>query len=97
MTYLLHFIPVLILIFEHTAISSALTYARYGLEYLQPSVDLLGGVINIGETIPYDAVPNFVVTLHLLSLFLGLVWLVYVIFFGWNKQRNQLYPYGEDQ
>lgn len=96
MGYLLYLIPVLILVFEHTALSSALAYARYGLEYQPPSVDLLGGLIGIGDTIPYDAVPNFVVTLHLLGLFLGLVWLGYAIFFGWNRNRNQLYPYGEE-
>jgi hypothetical protein len=80
--YFMPFImPVLVFFLEYVAISSALVYARFSMEMDQPTVDLLGGLIKIGQTVPYDAVPNLVVTLHILALLISVSYLVYYLFF----------------
>jgi len=78
----LHLIPALVILFEYVAVSSAFAYARFAVEPAQPVVSLLGGIINVGGNMPYDAVPNVVVTLHLLGLFLGVFYFIYFVIFN---------------
>lgn len=96
MTVLLYLFPVLVVLFEYVAFSSALAYARYSMDYQLITVDLLGGLVTVGENLPYDAVPNAVATLHLLSLFLSLVFMVYFLFFGWGNRKRTSH-FGEEQ
>ncbi len=84
---MLYLFPILIIIFEYVAVSSALAYASYSIDYQLISVELLGGFVTVGENLPYDAVPNTVATLHVLSLFLSVVFLGYFLFWGWNGHK----------
>jgi len=92
LNYLVHLIPVTVILFEYTAVSSALAYARYNVEYDQPVVGLLGGILRVGDNLPYDAVPNTVATLHMLGLLLAVVYLVYFIIFGLPGDKKQPVP-----
>lgn len=87
---LLYFIPVVVIAFEYVAISAAFAYAKYVVEYQRPIISLLGGIIKIGGNLPFDAVPNTVVTLHLLGLFLSLVFVICVLVFGWASKIEPL-------
>lgn len=96
MTVLLYLFPVLVILFEYVALSSAVAYASYNMDYQLTPVELLGGLVTVGENLPYDAVPNTVATLHTLSLFLSLVFLVYFLFCGWGRRKRTSH-YGEEQ
>ncbi len=89
MSNLLYVIPLLVVLFEYVAVSSALAYARFAVEVEPPVVNLFGGLIKVGGIMPYDAVPNVVVTLHLLGLFLSIVYLVYFFIFSPFTQDSQ--------
>lgn len=77
---LMHVIPPLVILFEYVAVSSALAYARLNVES-DGVVSLLGGLIKVGGNLPFDAVPNTVVTLHLLGLLLAVVYFTYFVIF----------------
>ena len=89
---LLHLIPVLVILFEYTAVSSALAFARFSVEANPPVIGLLGGLVKIGENLPYDAIPNTVVTLHLLGLLLSVVYLIYFVIFSSSSSKNCAIP-----
>lgn len=78
---LLYIIPCVVLFLEYLAVSSALAYARFAVDVEQNIVELVGGIIKVGGNLPFDAVPNLVVTLHLVSLFLSILYLVYFFVF----------------
>lgn len=78
---LLHVIPLLVVLLEYTAVSSALAFAKFAADFEPESVRLLGGIVNVGGNLPYDAVPNAVITLHLLALLLSVIYFVYFVFF----------------
>ncbi|MCL4440796.1 MAG: hypothetical protein M1609_09485 [Firmicutes bacterium] len=88
MNNLLHVIPFLVALFEYVAVSSALAFARFAVEVEPQPVSLLGGIINAGGNLPYDAVPNVVVTLHLLALLLSIVYFAYFVFFGPPSEKD---------
>lgn len=97
MTVMLYLFPLLVIFLEYYAFSSALAYARYYIDYHQLThVELLGGLVTVGGNLPYDAVPNAVMTIHVLSLLLSLVFLVYFLFFGWDRLKQES-PNGEEQ
>ena len=85
MIYMLFIIPVMVIMFEYTAISMALVYAKFAVELDRPVVKVLSGAVKVGESIPYDAVPNTVIVLHLLSLVLSVVYLVYFFMFRMSQ------------
>lgn len=90
---LLYIIPVLVGLLEYVAVSSAFAYARFAVEIEGETVSLLGGIIRVGGNLPYDAVPNMVVTLHLLALFLTVIYFVYFIVFSHSSdKRRQTVP-----
>lgn len=60
--------PIMVLLCEYLAISASVAYAKFAAEFGQPEVGLLGGLINIGGSFPYEAVPGAVVVLHLIAL-----------------------------
>ena len=85
----LHIIPALVLLFEYVVVSSALAYARFAVELDPQPVRLLGGIIEVGGNLPFDAVPNAVVTLHLLGLFLSVSYFVYFVVFSSIVPKEQ--------
>lgn len=91
---LLYLIPLLVSLFEYVAIKSSLAFARSVIEYQPPVMNVLGSIIRIGDNIPYDAVPNMVVTLHLLGLFLSIVFFLYYTVFSVvpEKAETSLLP-----
>lgn len=74
-------VPLVVLLFEYLALKSSVVFAESVLEYQPPVVNLLGGIIKLGENIPYDAIPNLVITLHLLALFFSVVFFAYFALF----------------
>lgn len=86
---LLHLIPLVVILFEYVAVSSALAYARYHVEAENSVISLLGGLIKVGGNLPFDAVPNTVVTLHLLGLLLSVLYLIYYVIFGPSSGETQ--------
>jgi len=78
--YMLFIIPVMVIMFEYTAISMALVYAKFAVELDRPVVKVLSGAVKVGESIPYD-----VIVLHLLSLVLSVVYLVYFFMFRMSQ------------
>ncbi len=88
-----YIIPVLVILFEYVAVTSALAFARFAVEAEQPVISLLGGIIRVGGNLPYDAVPNTVVTLHLLGLFLIMIYFIHFVFFSpWDENRQPTPP-----
>lgn len=94
LNYLLYFIPVIVFLFEYIAISSAVAYARFIVEIDQPVISLLGGLIHIGRNLPYESIPDVVVSLHLTALVLSVVFFVYYMFFyqSSNERQHHLPP-----
>lgn len=90
MSYVLYFIPLLVALFQYIALEAAITYARFLVDYVQPPIGLFGGVIGIRLSIPYDSIPNLVVTLHLLSLALSVMYVVYFMLIDWKKEDTVL-------
>lgn len=60
--------PIIVLLSEYIAISASVAYARFAAEYGQPEVDILGGLITVGGSFPYESVPGAVVVLHVTAL-----------------------------
>lgn len=89
---LAYLIPVVVLLFEYTAVSAALAYAKFAVDFEQPTVSLLSGLVRIGGNLPYDAVPNAVFTLHLLALLLSVIFIVYFMFFISPGKRQEPAP-----
>lgn len=86
---LVYLVPVVVVLFEYVAVSSALAYARYLVEYNQPVVSLLGGLVRVGDNLAYDAVPNAVVTLHLLGLLLSVIYLIYFFILPLSTKQDE--------
>jgi hypothetical protein len=89
---LLHAIPFLVVLLEYTAGSSALAFAKFAADFEPESVSLLGGLVNVGGNLPYDAVPNAVATLHMLALLLSTIYFVYFMFFAASPETKQHEP-----
>jgi len=88
MFFLLITVPLAVVLLEYVAVSSALAYARFIAEYDQPVISLLGGIVRIGRNLPYDAVPNAVIVLHLLALFLSVMYFAYFCLFNPKSDKN---------
>ncbi|PKM80625.1 MAG: hypothetical protein CVU89_12885 [Firmicutes bacterium HGW-Firmicutes-14] len=82
MHFFLFIIPAAVILFEYTAVSAAFAYARFAVEVPLQTVSLLGGVLEVGGNLPYDAVPNAVVALHLTALVMSVFYFVYFVVYG---------------
>lgn len=95
MGYLFHVIPFLVALIEYTAVSSALAFAKFAADFEPETVWLLGGIVNVGGNLPYNAVPHAVIILHLIALMLSVTYIVYFMFlrvsFG-SKIEQQVPP-----
>lgn len=78
----LHIIPILVILTEYAAVSSALAFAKFAADFQPEPVGLLGNLVNIGGSLPYGAVPHTVIILHLTALILSVIYFVYFMFFN---------------
>jgi len=93
LSYLLAVVPVLVILMEYTAISAAIAYARFSVEYNRPVVDLLGGIIKVGDNLSYEAVPRFVTGIHLAALLLSVAYLVcFIVTALFRKDDTNIIP-----
>ncbi|WP_418790591.1 hypothetical protein [Phosphitispora sp. TUW77] len=90
MDYLLFVIPVVVILFEYMAVNMALAYARFAMAIDRPVVELLFGILKIGDNLAYDAVPDTVLVLNLLALLLSLMYLAYFFLYILPRKQSEI-------